>query len=43
MRSPAARSDRARRIFGVRKAVLVGQGFHIRRALALCEAAGLDA
>ncbi|WFB11800.1 YdcF family protein [Streptomyces sp. LX-29] len=34
---------RAQRIFGVRKAVLVSQGFHIRRALALCEAAGVDA
>ncbi|KUJ70715.1 hypothetical protein ACZ90_01600 [Streptomyces albus subsp. albus] len=33
---------RAKRIFGVRKAVLVSQGFHIRRALALCEAAGID-
>lgn len=35
--------DRARRIFGVRHAVLVSQGFHIRRALALCAAAGIDA
>jgi vancomycin permeability regulator SanA len=35
--------DRARRIFGVRRAVLVSQGFHIRRALALCAAAGIDA
>ncbi|ARZ70262.1 YdcF family protein [Streptomyces sp. HU2014] len=34
---------RAVRIFGVRKAVLVSQGFHIRRALALCGAAGIDA
>ncbi|MCK7627178.1 YdcF family protein [Streptomyces sp. RS10V-4] len=34
---------RARRIFGVDRAVLVSQGFHIRRALALCEAAGIDA
>ncbi|KOT49128.1 MULTISPECIES: SanA/YdcF family protein [Streptomyces] len=34
---------RARRIFGVDRAVLVSQGFHIRRALALCGAAGLDA
>lgn len=33
---------RARRIFGVRRAILVSQGFHIRRAVALCEAAGLD-
>ncbi|WP_438488102.1 SanA/YdcF family protein [Streptomyces sp. S186] len=34
---------RARRIFGVDRAVLVSQGFHIRRALALCTAAGIDA
>lgn len=34
---------RARRIFGVDRAVLVSQAFHIRRALALCGAAGLDA
>ncbi|XCM83909.1 ElyC/SanA/YdcF family protein [Kitasatospora sp. HUAS MG31] len=34
---------RARRIFGVDRAVLVSQGFHVRRALALCEAAGIDA
>ncbi|MFH8367621.1 vancomycin high temperature exclusion protein [Streptomyces sp. NPDC018031] len=33
---------RARRLFGVDRAVLVSQGFHIRRALALCEAAGID-
>lgn len=33
--------DRARRIFGVRRALLVSQGFHIRRALALCRAAGV--
>lgn len=33
--------DRARRIFGVERAVLVSQGFHIRRAVALCEAAGV--
>ncbi|WP_280719560.1 ElyC/SanA/YdcF family protein [Kitasatospora sp. MAP5-34] len=33
---------RARRIFGVDRAVLVSQGFHVRRALALCEAAGID-
>ncbi|MFG2311244.1 vancomycin high temperature exclusion protein [Streptomyces sp. NPDC048566] len=32
---------RARRIFGVREAVLISQGFHIRRALALCRAAGV--
>ncbi|MFE2228815.1 SanA/YdcF family protein [Streptomyces kronopolitis] len=34
--------SRARRIFGVHRAVLVSQGFHIRRALALCGAAGVD-
>jgi vancomycin permeability regulator SanA len=34
---------RARRIFGVDRAVLVSQDFHIRRALALCAAAGVDA
>lgn len=34
---------RARRIFGVERAVLISQGFHIRRALVLCRAAGLDA
>lgn len=33
---------RARRVFGVRKAVLVTQDFHIRRAVALCDAAGID-
>ncbi|MFJ6619526.1 vancomycin high temperature exclusion protein [Kitasatospora sp. NPDC091335] len=32
---------RARRIFGVDHAVLVSQDFHVRRALALCEAAGI--
>ncbi len=34
---------RARRIFGVDHAVLVSQDFHVRRALALCRAAGIDA
>jgi len=34
---------RAARIFGVRRAVLVSQDFHIRRALALCRSAGIDA
>ncbi|MGW2601956.1 SanA/YdcF family protein [Streptomyces klenkii] len=34
---------RAVRIFGVKKAVLITQGFHVRRALALCGAAGIDA
>jgi vancomycin permeability regulator SanA len=33
---------RARMIFGVDDAVLVSQGFHIRRAVALCRAAGVD-
>nr|WP_229886552.1 ElyC/SanA/YdcF family protein [Streptomyces subrutilus] len=33
---------RASEIFGVRRAVLVSQGFHIRRAVALCRAAGLE-
>ncbi|KMO93715.1 SanA/YdcF family protein [Streptomyces roseus] len=34
---------RAKEIFGVERAVLISQGFHIRRAVALCGAAGLDA
>jgi vancomycin permeability regulator SanA len=34
--------SRAKRIFGVDHAVLVSQDFHIRRALALCAAAGID-
>ncbi|MEU2924780.1 ElyC/SanA/YdcF family protein [Streptomyces sp. NPDC007251] len=33
---------RARKVFGVDRAVLVSQGFHIRRAVALCAAAGVD-
>ncbi|KAF0649712.1 MULTISPECIES: SanA/YdcF family protein [Streptomyces] len=33
---------RAKRIFGVDRAVLVTQGFHIRRAVALCRAAGIE-
>ncbi|WP_336318130.1 SanA/YdcF family protein [Streptomyces lavendofoliae] len=33
---------RAKRIFGVDRAVLVTQGFHIRRAVALCRAADID-
>ncbi|WP_405780980.1 vancomycin high temperature exclusion protein [Streptomyces sp. NBC_00859] len=33
---------RARRIFGVHRAVLVSQGFHIRRAIALCQSAGIE-
>lgn len=34
---------RAKKIFGVDRAILVSQGFHIRRAVALCRAAGIDA
>ncbi|WUG43671.1 YdcF family protein [Kitasatospora sp. NBC_00458] len=33
---------RAHRIFGVDRAVLVSQDFHVRRALALCRAAGIE-
>ena len=33
---------RAKKIFGVDKAVLISQGFHIRRAVALCQAAGVE-
>ncbi len=32
---------RARKIFGVDEAVLISQGFHIRRAVALCQEAGV--
>lgn len=32
---------RAKKIFGVDEAVLISQGFHIRRAVALCEEAGV--
>ncbi|MGD1223200.1 vancomycin high temperature exclusion protein [Streptomyces krungchingensis] len=32
---------RARKIFGVHEALLISQGFHIRRAVALCQAAGV--
>ncbi|SOD77564.1 protein SanA, affects membrane permeability for vancomycin [Streptomyces sp. 1222.2] len=32
---------RARKIFGVDRAVLISQGFHIRRAVALCQEAGV--
>ena len=35
--------DRARRIFGVTSALLVTQGFHVRRAVALCRSVGIDA
>ncbi|MFJ7410317.1 vancomycin high temperature exclusion protein [Streptomyces sp. NPDC098077] len=34
---------RAKKIFGVDRAVLVSQGFHIHRAVALCRSAGIDA
>lgn len=34
---------RAHSVFGVERALLVSQDFHIRRALALCEAAGIEA
>ncbi|MFJ5080876.1 vancomycin high temperature exclusion protein [Streptomyces sp. NPDC088706] len=34
---------RARKIFGVDRAVLVSQGFHIHRATTLCRSAGIDA
>lgn len=33
---------RAKEIFGVKRAVLISQGFHIRRAVALCQVAGLE-
>ncbi|MFE1023382.1 vancomycin high temperature exclusion protein [Streptomyces sp. NPDC058818] len=32
---------RAKKVFGVDRAVLISQGFHIRRAVALCEEAGV--
>ena len=38
-----ATMERARKIFGVRSAVVVTQGFHMARALYLADAAGLDA
>ncbi|RAY13643.1 hypothetical protein DPM19_18400 [Actinomadura craniellae] len=34
---------RAKRIFGVRRLIVVTQDFHLPRAVALCRAAGLDA
>jgi vancomycin permeability regulator SanA len=34
---------RARKIFGVRKALVVTQEFHVRRAVYLCQHAGIDA
>ncbi|MFC5018054.1 MULTISPECIES: SanA/YdcF family protein [Streptomyces] len=33
---------RAKKIFGVDRAVLISQGFHIRRAVALCQQAGVE-
>lgn len=33
---------RAKKIFGVDRAVLISQGFHIRRAVALCQSAGVQ-
>lgn len=33
---------RAKKVFGVDRAVLVSQGFHIRRAVTLCRVAGID-
>lgn len=33
---------RAKKIFGVDRAVLISQGFHIRRAVALCRSAGVE-
>jgi vancomycin permeability regulator SanA len=33
---------RAKKIFGVDRAVLISQAFHIRRAVALCQAAGVS-
>ena len=35
--------DRAKQIFGVTKAILVSQSFHVPRALYLCRAVGIDA
>ena len=35
--------DRAKRIFGVSKAILVSQSFHVPRAIYLCRAAGIEA
>jgi vancomycin permeability regulator SanA len=33
---------RAKKVFRVDRAILVSQAFHIRRAVALCEAAGVE-
>ena len=35
--------DRAKQIFGVTKAILVSQSFHVPRAIYLCRAVGIDA
>ncbi|MFE3199592.1 vancomycin high temperature exclusion protein [Embleya sp. NPDC059237] len=34
---------RAKRIYGIERMIVVTQSFHLRRALALCKAAGIDA
>ena len=34
---------RARRIFGVEQALVISQGYHVPRAVAICRAVGLDA
>lgn len=34
---------RARQVFGVRRAILVSQDFHVPRAVALCRSVGIDA
>ncbi|WP_439033190.1 SanA/YdcF family protein [Gordonia terrae] len=39
----AASCRRARQVFGVREVIVVTQGFHLRRAIALCRAEGVDA
>lgn len=35
--------DRARRVFGVSRAIVVSQSFHVPRAVYLCRAAGIEA
>jgi vancomycin permeability regulator SanA len=35
--------DRAKRVFGVDRAILVSQSFHVPRAVYLCRAAGIEA
>ncbi|WP_238418978.1 vancomycin high temperature exclusion protein [Gordonia sp. 'Campus'] len=39
----ASSCRRARRVFGAREVVVVTQGFHLRRAIALCRDQGVDA